>query len=75
MRTPMAKKKKSGKWIQKAIKHPGALTEKAKKVGMTVAQYEKKVLSKKSKASATTKREANLARTLNKLRKKKGRRK
>jgi hypothetical protein len=27
-------------WIQGAIKHPGALTAKAKAAGMTLAQYE-----------------------------------
>lgn len=31
----MAKKK----WIKKAIKRPGALTRKAKAVGMTITQY------------------------------------
>lgn len=56
------------KWIQKAIKHPGAFTAKAKKAGMSVSTYAKKVLKKGSKASATTKRQANLARTLRKMR-------
>lgn len=33
----MAKKKK--KWIQKAIKHPGALTRSAKAKKMTIAEF------------------------------------
>jgi hypothetical protein len=59
------------KWIQSAIKHPGAFTKKAKSAGMSVSGYAKKVTGKKSKASATTKRQANLAKTLSKMSKKK----
>lgn len=58
------------KWIQKAIKRPGALTKKAKKAKMSVSEYINKVLSKKSKASTQTKRQAALAKTLRKLAKK-----
>jgi hypothetical protein len=61
-----------GKWIQKAIKHPGAFTKKAKTAGMSVSEYATKVTKKGSKASSTTKRQANLAKTLKKMSKKKG---
>jgi len=58
-------------WIKGAIKNPGAFTKKAKSAGMSVSKYASKVLSKKSKASTTTKRQAALAKTLRKLRKSK----
>ncbi len=60
------------KWIQGAIKHPGAFTKKAKKAGMSVSAYATKVLKKGSKASAQTKRQAALAKTLRKMHKKRG---
>jgi len=64
----MAKKKK--KWIQSAIKHPGALTRKAKAAGMSVAAY---VANPPKGISTATRRQINLAKTLKKLpRKKKG---
>jgi len=56
-------------WIKGAIKHPGAFTAKAKAAGMSVAGYAAKVTKAGSKASATTKRQANLAKTLRKMRK------
>ena len=56
------------KWIQKAIKRPGALKAKAKKAGMTTAAFARKVLKKGSKASSRTKKQAALAVTLRKLR-------
>jgi len=58
------------KWIQKAIKNPGAFKRKAQKAGMSVSAYAKKVTRKKSRSSAKTKRQANLAKTLSKMRKK-----
>ena len=58
-------------FIKGAIKHPGAFRRKAKAAGMSTSAFGKKVLKKGSKASAQTKRQANLARTLGKLRKKK----
>ena len=61
-------------WIQGAIKHPGSFTKQAKEAGMGVQQYARKVLKKGSKASATTKRRAALARTLKKLGRRKRRR-
>lgn len=51
-------------WIQGAIKHPGAFTKKAKAAGMSVSAYASKVTKPGSKADATTKRQANLAKTL-----------
>ena len=67
----MARKKKGGKWIKKAIKRPGAFKKKAKKAGMSTSAYATKVLKKGSKASTRTKRQAALAKTLGKMRKKK----
>ncbi len=55
-------------WIQSAIKHPGAFSAKAKKAKMSTSKFASKVLEKGSKASATTKRQANLAKTLAKMR-------
>jgi len=65
------KKKKGGTWIKKAIKRPGAFKKKAKKAGMSTSAYATKVLKKGSKASTRTKRQAALAKTLGKMRKKK----
>ena len=60
------------KWIQGAIKHPGAFTRKAKTAGMSVAGYARKVTKKGSTASTQTKRQANLAKTLTKISKGQG---
>ncbi|MGB9619167.1 MAG: hypothetical protein ACPL7K_01995 [Armatimonadota bacterium] len=51
------------KWIQQAIKKPGALTAKAQKAGQTVAQYCSNLEGK----DETTKRQCNLYFTLRKL--------
>lgn len=51
-------------WIKGAISHPGAFTKKAKAAGMTPLEYASKVTKPNSKASSTTKRQANLAKTL-----------
>lgn len=59
------------RWIQSAIKRPGAFRKKAKQAGMSVSEYANKVLSKNSKATTRTKRQARLAKTLSKLRRKK----
>jgi hypothetical protein len=48
------------KWIQSAIKHPGALTAKAKAAGMSLAAFE----AHPPNISSTTKRQINLAKTL-----------
>ena len=49
------------KWIQSAIKHPGALTATAKAHGMTVQQF---IQHPPAGISATTKRRINMAKTL-----------
>jgi hypothetical protein len=67
----MAGKSNKSKWISGAIKHTGAFEKKAKRANMTVKAFTKKVLSKNSKASATPKKKAQLAKTLLKLRKNK----
>ena len=59
-------------WIKKAIKRPGAFTKKARKAGKSVSAYATKVLKKGSKASSRTKRQAALAKTLGKMRKRAG---
>jgi len=59
------------KWIQKAIKRRGAFKAKAKRAGMTTRQYARHVLRKGSRASEETKRQARLALTLAKLRRRK----
>ena len=51
---------KSGIHINPA--HKGEFTAKAKKAGMSVQAYAKKVLAPGSKASAATKKQANFAR-------------
>jgi|TARA_R110000824_G_scaffold139387_2_gene304483 hypothetical protein len=55
------------KWIQKAKLKEGAFTKKAKAAGMGVQAYANKVLKKGSKATATTKRQASLAKTFKKM--------
>tara|TARA_R100001530_G_C4208545_1_gene126735 strand:- start:152 stop:358 length:207 start_codon:yes stop_codon:yes gene_type:complete len=62
------------KWIQGAIKRPGAFKAKAKKAGMSTSAYASKVLSRGSTSSTRTKRQASLARTLSKIRSKRKRR-
>jgi len=49
------------KWIQGAIRHPGALTAKAKAAGMSVSAY---MAHPPKGLSTTAKREINLAKTL-----------
>ena len=56
------------KFIAGAIKRPGALTAKAKAAGMSTKAFEKKATAPGSKMSALTKREANFAKFLNKVR-------
>ena len=56
-------------WIKGAIKRPGALTEKAKRAGMTVAAYSKEKGKKGSNASTRTRKQIALRNTLNKVRK------
>jgi hypothetical protein len=64
----MARRRRSSrKWIQGAIKRPGAFKAKAKRAGMGTNQYARHVLRKGSKASTRTKRQAALALTLSKM--------
>src|SRR5215471_7330286 len=56
------------KWIQSAIKRPGAFTAKAKAAGKGTQAYARSVLKEGSQASTRTKRQAALAQTLSKLR-------
>ena len=51
-------------WIQSAIKHPGALTRKAKAAGETVAQF---IAHPPKNMSSTTAKEVALAKTLRKM--------
>ena len=53
------------KWIQGAIKHPGALTRKAKAAGITVGAY---MAHPPKGITTTTKRQINMAKTLKRLR-------
>ena len=59
------------KWIKDAIKRPGAFTKKAEKRGMTASQFASKVTANPDKYDTRTVRQANLAKTLSKLRKRK----
>lgn len=52
------------KWIQKAIKHPGALTRKAKAAGKSVKAY---IDNPPENISTETKKQIALAKTLRKL--------
>lgn len=63
------KMKNGGKWIQGAIKNPGAFTAQAKREGMSTSAFRDKVLANKEDYSPTTVRRANLAKTLSKMRK------
>lgn len=67
----MAAKKNDKKWIQGAIKRPGAFTAKAKRRNMTVAQFARAVKKNPTRYDTTTRRQANLAVTLRKISKKK----
>jgi len=60
------------KWIQKATnKNKGAFKKKAEEAGMSTDAYANQVTKKGSTASTKTKKEANLSKTLAKMRKKK----
>ncbi|MEO0194922.1 MAG: hypothetical protein ABIL50_05670 [candidate division WOR-3 bacterium] len=71
----MSKRKK--KWIQEAIKHPGALTRLAKREGAITKKGTIKVswLREQAKRNDTIGRRARLALTLRKLNKRRIRRK
>ena len=61
------KRKSTSKWIQGAVKRPGAFSAAAKRAGMTVPAYARFVLKKGSKASARRKKQAVLAQTFAKM--------
>jgi hypothetical protein len=63
-----------GKWMQSAVKRPGAFRAKADRAGMSTSAYADKV-SHTPHASTRTKRQAALAKTFSKYRggKRKGR--
>src|SRR5215468_9382275 len=56
------------KWIQGAIKRPGAFKAKAKAAGKSTAAFARSALKEGSHASTRTKRQAALAQTLSKIR-------
>ena len=53
----------AGRWIQTAIKHPGALTKKAQAAGMSVQAFAKS----HAKSKGATGKQSRLALTLKKL--------
>ena len=57
------------KWIKGAIEHPGAFTKKAKEHGMSTAEFAATVTANPDKYDKSTVKQANLAKTLSKLRK------
>lgn len=57
------------RWIQDAIKKPGAFTKQAKAAGMSPLQFAGQVLSGDARANGATKKRAVLAKTLSKMRK------
>ena len=65
------KKKKDGKWIQKADIKEGSFTKKAKKRGITSAQLQANVEKNPEKYDEKTRKQARLRETLVKLNKKK----
>lgn len=58
-------------WIQGMHMDEGAFTKKAQAAGMGVQQYAAKVTKPGSKATAKTKKQANLAKTFGKMNRKK----
>jgi len=72
----MARKarKAKRKWIQKAIKRPGALTEKARRRGMSPMEFARQVRANPERYDTRTVRQANLALTLQRLAKRRKRR-
>ena len=61
----------SNDWIGDAIKRPGAFTKKAEERGMDSKEFAQKVTSNPDEYDTRTVRQANLAKTLSKLRKRK----
>jgi hypothetical protein len=67
----MASKKEDKKWIQGAIKRPGAFTAKAKKAKKSVSAMATAITKNPDRYSKLTVQQANLAKTLSKINKKK----
>ena len=65
------KKKEKKKFIEDAIKRPGAFTAKAEKKGITTAQLQENVLSNPDDYDERTVKQARLRKTLVGLNKKK----
>lgn len=57
----------SNHWMQGAVKHPGAFTQKAKAHGVSVKKYASEVKSGAVPADSTTEKQATLAQTFEKL--------
>jgi cytidylate kinase len=60
-----------GDWIDDAIKRPGAFKEKAEERGMSTKEFAAKVTKNPDEYDKRTVRQANLAKTLTKLRNRK----
>jgi len=60
---------KNKNWIQGAIKRPGAFTKKAEERGISVKELTAKVTANPDEYDKTTVKQANLVKTLSKLRK------
>jgi len=58
------KEKKQKKWIQDTDMKEGAFTAKARRKGITSAQLQENVLSDPDKYDETTRKQANLRKTL-----------
>jgi len=67
-----AKKKSQVNWIAGAVKHPGALTAKAKRAGAVTkgGTIKPSWLAEQAKKGGTTGKQARLAQTLKKMKKK-----
>lgn len=61
-------------WIQGAIKRPGAFTAKAEEAGKSTAEYAREVVAHPEEYEKRTVRQARLAQTLSKLRKRREKR-
>jgi len=62
---------KVAKWIAKAIKRPGAFRRKARAAGMSTKAFARRVRANPKRYSTRTRRQANLAVTLGKMRRRK----
>jgi hypothetical protein len=60
-----------GDWIDDAVKRPGAFSAKAKERDLTTTQFAAKVTKNPDEYDTRTVRQANLAKTLTKLRNRK----